>query len=82
MLRPMTAAGAKHPGMRLAFIGVDVAALAVNAAIAWYAWHVTRQPLELQPAAGPEPPRAAVQDELTTSQFYLSPDHKKTIHKD
>jgi len=80
LLRPVTAAAARHADLRLAFIAIDVVALAVNAAIAWYAWQVTRrQPLVL--ATQPGSPEAAAEKELTTSQFYLAPDHKKTIHK-
>jgi hypothetical protein len=82
MFRPLTAAGAQHPAMRLAFIGVDVVALAVNAAIAWYAWYITRDLSTPLPATEPQSPDASAEKELTTSQFYLSPDHKKTIHKD
>lgn len=82
MLRPVTAARAQHTAMRFAFIGIDFVALAVNAAIAWYVWHITRQPVISPLATETEPSNAPAQDELTTSQFYLSPDHKKTIHKD
>ena len=82
MLRPVTAAGAQHSGMRMAFISIDLAALGVNAAIAWYAWYVTRQQPMQQVAAEPNTPDASAKGEMTTSQFYLSRDHKETIHKD
>jgi hypothetical protein len=83
MMRPVTLAGTRHPGFRFIVIAIDIAALALNAAIAWYAWYVTTPTPELGTAQAPDPasPRPA-EPELTTSQFYLSPDHKTTIHKD
>lgn len=82
MLRPVTAAGLQHSGVRMAFISIDLAALGVNAAIAWYAWHVTRQQPMRQVATEQNTPDTSAEAAMTTSQFYLSRDHKETIHKD
>lgn len=68
----------------LPFFIIDTLALALNAAIAWYAFHITSSKPQLQPTAtaNPEIPSKTQDVPLTTSQFYLSQDHKKTIIKD